>query len=273
MTSGDGVRQFVAVNRVPFSGVASPKRSVYMSELSRNANGISLEHYMAEKVPLFYRHVDSIARTLEQGYFLSAIQETLLKLPTSEHFRESHFGEIASAVFADEVMGLRKVYSKLRLLTSENSNAYKMDLVLYDPETDPVELLFAEVKSSPKTADEGLPAGHDSSCFASIFTSLNGYADRDLKFDLTAANDHLESLPCAEQERLRTALMPYSSTPKRYVAFAIIDTSTKCDDEVAVLATRRNDKKFDVDLVCMEGFPHIAQAVYEKLERLRELSS
>jgi hypothetical protein len=35
----------------------------------------------------------------------------------------------------------------------------------------------------------------------------------------------------------------------------------------------RNEKKFDVDLVCVEAFPHIAQAVYEKLEKVRGSSS
>lgn len=241
-----------------------------MSELRRNGSGVSLEQYLADRVPLFYRNVDNIVKTLKQGFFLSAFVETLEKLPTSEHFRESHFGEIASAIFADEVMGLRKVYSKLRLLTSENSNAYKMDLILYDPKSDPIELLFAEVKSSPKTAADGLPAKHDKSCFASIFTSLNSYKERDLKFDLTAAKDHLDTLPPDEQAKLRQALMPYSDTPKGYVAFAVIDTSTKCDDEIALLATRRNEKKFDVDLVCMEAFPSVAQAVYGKLEKARD---
>jgi hypothetical protein len=116
-------------------------------------------------------------------------------MPKSEGFRESHFGEILATIFAEEVMGLRQIYSKLSLLSSENSNAYKMDLILYDPTCDPVDIVLGEVKSSPKISSDGKPVGHSKSCFPSLFTSINEYSQDDSKYDLTAARDNINNLP------------------------------------------------------------------------------
>jgi len=273
MISSDGLRKFVNSSRVVFSSKDSSVRTVYISELARNGSDDALETYISDKAPLFYRDPQRIANTLGSGYFLTAVRETLLRIPSSDRFKQSHFGEITSTIFAEEVMGLRKVYSKLTQLTAENSNAYKMDAVLYDPNSEPLEFILGEVKSSPKTAAEGFPAKHDKSCFSSIFTSLRNYTRDDLKFDLAAAKDHVNTLPEAEREKVRKALLPYATRKISYAAFAVIDVSTRHDDEISLLATRRNDKDFDVDLVCVEGFPQVAQAVYGRLEKVRAASS
>ncbi len=131
MATQGGVHQFLKVTRANFK-CAEMVRCVYMSELVRVANGNQLERYIADRAPFFYRDLPSITQSLGDGFFVSTIKQTLSKLPTSESFRESHFGEIAAGIFAEEVMGLTKLYSKLSLLTAENANAYKMDLVLFD---------------------------------------------------------------------------------------------------------------------------------------------
>lgn len=244
-------------------------RIVYISDILSEFNGTRLSQYIADKAPLFYRKISDVYESLGDGFFVSTMKETLAKLPTADTFRSSHFGEIATAIFAEEVMGLKKLYSKLSLLTAENSNAYKMDLVLYDPNSDPIEFIFAEVKSSPKTKNDCYPAGHDKSCFADIFKSLNAYQSKDLQFDLTAARDHINNLPEKEKERVRSALRPYSNSKIRYAGFAIIDSSTKNNDELGMLATRKNSKYFDVDVICVESYPSVAQSVYDKLEALK----
>ena len=229
--------------------------------------------YIADKTPLFYRDLPKIIDDLGDGYFVTTIKSTLAKLPTSESFQESHFGEIATGIFVEEVMGLRKLYSKLTLLTAENANAFKMDLVLYRPTSDPIEFIFGEVKSSPKISADGSPVGHHKSCFADIFTSMNKYGDDDLAFDLTAAKDHIQALPEVERNRIRKALMPYGDLIVSYAGFAIIDTTTKSDSEISLLATRQNKKTFDVDVICVEEFPTVATSAYKRLEALRRACS
>lgn len=268
-----GLLSFAKTIRANLSFQGPTVRIVYLSEIMKHANKDSLDKYIADRAPLFYRDIDNIHRSMQDGFFLTPIKETLSKLPTSKSFQESHFGEITTGIFAEEVMGLRKLYSKLSLLSAENSNAYKMDLVLYNPDSDPLEFVFGEVKSSPKTALQGFPAGHDKSCFADIFNSLNHYASSDLEFDLTAAKDHIDSLPIEEKTRVRNALKPYSNSVVKYAGFAVIDSTTRHDGEISLLAKRKNKKDFEVDVICVEAFPEVAESVYKRLEGLKQYVS
>jgi len=204
------------------------------------------------------------------GYFKTAIKATLAKLPTSPSFQESHFGEIVAGIFAEDVLGLRRLYSKLSLLGAENANAYKMDLVMYDPSVDPIRFVFSEVKCSPKSEADGLPSGHDKSCFADLFRSMNKYSESDRRFDLTAARDNLGNIPSADRERVRQALKPYSLTTVAYAGFVVIDTATYCRDEAEVLRRQTNPKQFDVDLICLETFSVVAGNVYGSLQKLSQ---
>jgi hypothetical protein len=145
-----------------------------------------------------------------------------------------------------------------------------MDLVLYDPNTDPVDIVFGEVKSSPKQSSDSKPVGHDKSCFPSLFNSINEYCENDSKYDLTAARDHVNSLPSPDRERVVNALKPYSNAKIRVVGIVVIDATTRNDEELSVLATRRNETTFDVDVVGVENFLDVADSVYSKLERLRD---
>jgi Cap4 SAVED domain len=247
-------------------------RAVLQSEIvrvSRSQN--ALDGYMAGKVPYYYRDPADIARSIPETLFTTAIRDTLARLPRAESFRESHFGEILAGVFAEEVLGLRLLYSKLSLLTAENTNAHKMDLVLYDRREEPLEFVLAEVKSSPKHASDGLPAGHDNACFASLFRSLREYRDDDESFDLAVAKDRLSRILDEEERvRVRHALDPYSGSSVRYAAFCVIDRSTVDDEEAAVLATRESTKTFDVDLLCVAELPAVIESVYAQLEAIRD---
>jgi hypothetical protein len=202
---------------------------------------------------------------LKSGLFLTAMKSTLAKLPTSQSFRESHFGEIVASIFAEEVLGLRRLYSKLTVLTAENANAYKMDLLMYDSMSDPLRFVFGEVKCSPKCAADGLPANHHESCFADLFKSMNKYSKTDRNFDLTAARDNLHEIPEEDRIRVRAALKPYSNATFSYAGFAVIDASTYSPEEAQVLRTRKNDKALEIDVLCLESFSLVAENVYDCL--------
>jgi hypothetical protein len=244
-------------------------RTVYQAEVLRNHQSIALETYMADRTPYFYKEPAAIAGNFADGYFLSAIRNVLLRMPKATSFKESHFGEIMAAIYAEEILGLRRLYSKLALLTAENANAYKMDILLYRPTADPIEFVLAEVKTSTKSAAEGLPAKHDASCFASLFNSFNEYGESDLEFDLAAIDEHIPALPEADRERVKLALRPHVERRIAYAGICVIDQSTHDEAESAVLATRKNDKSFDVDLLCVADLPLVAAATYGILEKVR----
>lgn len=260
--------KFIKINRARLTFTKDTVRTVTISEVCRKFDELTLEHYVADRAPLFYRDAKALYNSLEEGYFLTPLRETLRKIPNSQTFRESHFGEIAAGIFAEEVLGLRKLYSKLSFLSAENANAYKMDLVLYNPTKNPLEIVFGEVKSSPKVRKDGLPAHHDKSCFADLFTSLNAYSISDLNFDLTAAKDHVQRLPVEEQHKLKEGLKPYADRVIKYAGMVVIDISTRADGEISLLATRRNKKPFDVDVICIQEFPEVAEGVYGILDQV-----
>jgi hypothetical protein len=164
---------------------------------------------------------------------------------------------------------LRLLYSKLSLLTAENANAYKMDLVLYDPASDPVEFVFGEVKSSPKSGP--VPASHDKGCFASLFASFNAYGEDDREFDLAVIEDRLSNLPAGDASRVRDALQPDAYPKVRYVAICLIDIATHDDNEAQVLGTRKNAKTFEADLLCVAELGTVAEETYASLKAMESL--
>lgn len=268
--SAAGFGQFLHGGRLEMSFAGkSLVRAVHRSEIARVGETSRLEEYMAERLPYFYKSPHDIAKLFEGPYFLDAIRKVLLKLPTAESFRESHFGEIIAGVYGEEVLGLKMLYSKLAGLTAENANAYKMDVLFYRPDQDPAEFVFAEVKSSMKTADGGLPAGHDKACFASLFDSFNKYKAKDVEFDLAAIQERLDDVPPPDKEIIRQSLLPHRVRNIQFAGFCVIDRSTHDESESVVLATRKNERTFDVDLLCVAELPDVVSATYGQLEAVK----
>jgi len=258
---------FLKASRISLQLNGKAVRKVLQSEaLSVSPKDqILLAKYISSKAPLFYRNLDKIASEMASSqHFGAVIKETLARIPIEPSYRESHFCEIVSGIFAEEVVGLKRIYSKLTLLSAENSNAYKMDLVLFRPNTDPLEFVFGEVKSSHKTS---IPPNHHKSCFADLFNSFNGYKAADLNFDLGAAQDHVEALPSDEREKVKAALRPYGNRIVTYAGYIVIDSSTFLIEEAKVLGTRKNDKEFDVDLICVETLKDVSSGTFSILDQ------
>ncbi len=246
-------------------------RAVHRSEVVRAPqNGEPFERWMVGKVPFFYRNPEEIANSFSRTTdFRKPLRDTLRRMPISESFRESHFGEIVAGIFAEHVLELRLLYSKLSLLTTENANANKMDLVLYDSRPAKVEFVFAEVKSSTKPGPK--PACHDAGCFKKLFDSFNKYGDDDRDFDLAVVEERLRALPNDDAARVRAALNIDGDPSIRYAGVCVIDTATHDDSEAAVLATRANPKAFDVDVVCVAELGPVAAATYQLFEEIAEI--
>lgn len=241
-------------------------RAVYKSEILRSAPGGQLEEYVADRMPTFYRDPRKVAAEIEGGHFFTAIKKTLQRIPDAQTFRDSHFGEILAGIYGQGTLGLRLLYSKLQLLTAENANAYKMDLLFYRPGCDPAEFVLAEVKSSLKSAADGLPASHDTSCFKSVFDSFNKYKQSDLEFDLAAVEEKLDSIPEPDRSRLRNALLPFGAPNIKYAAFCVIDSETHNKNESEVLGTRKNEREFEVDVVCVAELGAVARAAFDLID-------
>lgn len=266
MSASDGLKHFSKVLRTQFDCKKEKRRTVYVSEFVHRTDKHSLADFVADRAPYLYREPAKVLETIKDKYFLSMVRETLRKLPTAEGFRASHFGEILSAIFGEDVGGLIRLYSKLACLTAENQNALKIDIVFYRQGSNPIEFIFSSVKLSPKTCTPGESAGHDESCYADLFRSFNDYTDDDLQFDIEAAKDRISLLPPEEAQRVRAALLPYATRYVTYAGFVVIDTSTKNDAEMGVLATRKNGKEFDIDVLCVESLPTVINDTFKIVE-------
>jgi hypothetical protein len=249
------------------------QRAVYLSDIVTNTGDKRLSAFLADRLPSFYRDPSKLMAALSSDYFITAVRETLERLPSMDSFCESHFAEICSAIFAEDVLGLKRLYSKLSLLTSQNTNAFKMDLLLFDPDSDPVEFVVGEVKSSPKTEADGMPANHHKGCFGDLFRSMNKYHESDLTFDLAAAKDRIDQLPQVLRERVKSALEPYGLREVLYAGFVIIDATTAADGETSVLATRESKKAFEVDLLRVQSFPAVVEDTYGCLKEILDKCS
>lgn len=268
------IQSFLRQTRVQFStsDPTAQLRLVLISELlKKNGNDIQLSKYLADRAPLYYRNVEDVINSLSDGFMLSTLVETLSKLPTSDRFQSSHFGEIVASVFLEDVLGYKRLYSKLSHNTSENQNAFKMDVVSYVPGSDPVEFIFSEVKSSPKSSSDGLPPNHDKSCFADVFNSLRDYSESDLKFDLTLIKDNLNVASEADRSNIKKALRPYSNQKVvGYIGMLIIDQSTLDPNETEILGTRKSNKNFSAELICVEEYKVVSLDMYELLNKIKE---
>lgn len=245
-------------------------RIVSISHIDKAKDTRNLADFVADKAPLYYREFDKVVESLQTGYFLTMIQETLKKLPTSDHFKSSHFGEILASIFVEDIIGFKKLYCKLSLNTTENQHGFKMDLLCYVPGSNPVDFVFCEVKSSPKDVSDGMPPRHDKSCYADIFNSLREYNEGDKQFDLTIIKDNLDLNDEGEKNRVKASLLPYGIRNIGYIGIAVIDHSTFVKEEVPVLATRRSNKTFNVELLCVESYKEVSTEAYQILERYKK---
>ena len=114
-----------------------------------------------------------------------------------------------------------------------------------------------------------MPPGHDKSCYAEIFNSLRIYNEGDQSFDLTTLKDRLEITDETEKKRVKDSLLPYANRNVGYIGIAVIDHSTYLEEEVPVLATRKSDKTFDVELLCVEQYKDTSSQVYKILEKYK----
>jgi hypothetical protein len=263
------LQRFLRVTRAAITCDKASVRVVSRSELARADEDADLAMFIADKAPLYYRDPEHVIRDLKEGFFLSALKKTLLRLPTSAWFQQSHFAEIIASLFAEEVLGYTRLYCKLSTLTAENANANKMDLLLFDSHSGVPRFVFGEVKSSVKHAKDGLPADHRQGCLRDLRKTIGDYSDRDREFDIAAITDRLRTLPDAQAQKIREGLRPYAKRVVAYMGIAVIDTSTYADTECVGLLTRPCEKSFDAEVLCVEEHGSTALATFNILEGVR----
>src|SRR5579862_8301715 len=90
----------------------------------------TLSHHIAGQLPYFYREPAKLANEFaaemaKRRNALDLLYDLSVKMPTTPKFQQSHCGEVLSALFLEEMLGLKRLMCKLTLTTAENTNVHK----------------------------------------------------------------------------------------------------------------------------------------------------
>ncbi len=124
-------------------------RQGWHSFLECTQSNRDLAYYLAGQYPWFYRSPEKVSEdVLGRCNALDLFYDLAIKAPTNPKFQQSHCGEILAALYLEDVLGFRRLYSKLALTTSENTNVHKMDGFFVDTKQSPYLYIAVEAKSS-----------------------------------------------------------------------------------------------------------------------------
>jgi hypothetical protein len=202
--------------------------------------GYTLGKHLANELPYYYRTVEGITADFSTGHHaLEAILAMAATLPTSASFQNSHCGEILAAHFIEDQLGFKRLYRKLTLLTSQNTNAHKMDALFVDTKSDPFTYLFVEAKSSVLPTKSTPAKSHRSGILKQMIESLNGYANDDPRFEYARIRDNLEKTFNPDvASRIRDDLIPPGPDNLKVMGVSITNAATvnQIDDDFILSA-------------------------------------
>jgi len=93
------------------AGLIFAKRKGYRCRFAEHHDGKDLAKVVAGQIPYFYRDPGKIASDFAARHdALEMIYDLATKVPNSQKFQNSHFGEILSALYLEDVLQLRRLY-------------------------------------------------------------------------------------------------------------------------------------------------------------------
>lgn len=254
----------------------SPVREGKRAHLNEMFSGNTLAHHLGGQLPYFYRTPSKLqkefaAEMAKRRNALDLLFDLTVKMPTSSKFQQSHAGEILSALFLEEVCGLRRLMCKLTLTTAENTNVHKMDGFFVDTSTSPFTFFAVEAKSSILPTKKTKVRGHRYGILAQMISSLENYGPLDQRFDFTTVRDNLEEFfNPTEREAIRSELFPPG--PKKLVrlGMAVInECSVDAKDDDYIL-TEAPHVEFTYRAITVADLSNLAQCAYSKILRCQE---
>lgn len=254
-------------------GSLSKKRSCWRRNiLEIDGSGYKLVNFVGQKIPYFYRDAEKISKDFfDKLPIFSNVADLCTKLPTEEHHRCSHFGEILSSIYIEEVLGYKILIRKMTQLTAENTNVHKMDVMCVDTSKNPYKYLWFEVKTSRQHHGDGEYVYHKHGIYKQMKESLEKYTEKDKLFDFVQIRDNLSGSDFTEEERnqIRKDLCP----PRPTISFhgvAVINISTIHENDEEYILTEKSMTDFDVRILTLTDLKELAIEAYNKIEDVRK---
>lgn len=235
---------------------------------------MSLSRLLAGQIPYYYREPRRIGDDFSARHdALSSIVDLAIKAPTTPKFQYSHCGEILASLFVEEVLGWRRLYSKLTLTTAENTNVHKMDGFFVDTTTAPYTYIAVEAKTSIQPTPSTPFRGHRHGILKYMVESLENYGDIDQRFDFTVIRDRLEEDIFSVEERrvIKKDLVPPGPTLLNRLGVATINSSTvRAADDDFILSTTCTTP-FQYRALVVTDLSALAEKAYARVARLRDM--
>ncbi|WP_441228858.1 Hachiman antiphage defense system protein HamA [Tardiphaga sp. 20_F10_N6_6] len=220
--------------------------------------GYRLGKHISGKLPYHYRPMEGIVADFASGNSaLEAVVDLAANAPTSEKFRNSHCGEILAAEFIESHLGYRRLYSKLTLTTSQNTNVHKMDGLFVKLTQSPVEFLFVEAKSSVLPTPLTKQKKHKSGILKQMVDSLDACSTDDPRFEFARIRDNLDKhFSPDDQAKIRSELTPPGPANLKFMGVSITNAST----------VNTGDDDFILSAPCVAPFSYYALVVTDLSE-------
>jgi hypothetical protein len=232
-------------------------------------------HHLAGQLPYFYREPTKLAaefatQMADRRNALDLLYDLAVKMPTTPKFQQSHCGEILSALFLEEIFGLRRLMCKLTLTTAENTNVHKMDGFFVDTKTEPFTFYAVEAKSSILPTPATPAKGHRYGILSQMIKSLANYGAVDERFDFTTVRDNLEaSFNDAEAKAIRSALFPPGPKNLVRLGMAVINESTVDQKDDDFILTEKCTVPFNFRAITVSDLSGLARLAYDKISVLK----
>ena len=231
-----------------------------------------LPRVLAGQIPFFYREPEKISADFQARHdVFDAICDLATKVPTTAKFQQSHCGEILAALYLEDVLGFRMLYSKLTLTTAENTNVHKMDGFFVDLKSDPYTFIAVEAKTSILPTDKTKCSGHRHGILKQLIASLDGYSDEDKRFDFTLIRDNLNKGSFTEKEvlNIKEELKPPGPSSMIHIGIATINESTVHPEDDGFILTEKCRLDFKFRSLVVADLADLAALAYGRVQKLK----
>ena len=248
----------------------SAKRTGFRAVLKDSVNGYSLSKYVGGQMPYYYRKLDSVVADFESGNnALEAVCDLMSTAPTEASFRNSHCGEIIASLYVGEKVGVRRLYSKLTMTTSENTNPHKMDALFVDMSTDDYECIFVEAKSSILPTEATPKAYHRHGILKQMLESLHGYGTAHPRMEMVRIRENLENtFEKTEREKILNDLRP-PGPELGFLGVSVTNAPTVSPKDDDFILSSDCSVPFSYHAVVVTNLESIASEAYSKWDAVK----
>ena len=238
-------------------------RSGFRTVLADSAGTISLHKYLSGQLPYFYRKMESIVEDFESEHnALELMLDLMGTAPATQSFRNSHGAEILAAHHIQEKLKYRRLYSKLTMTTSQDTNAHKMDALFVDTSKHPYEYIFVEAKSSILPTALTKTKSHRSGILNHMISSLTAYKLEEPRMELIRIRENLQ-FGFADDERKQILNDLRAPGPElRYIGISVTNSNTINEKDDDFILSIPCGVEFDYHALVVTDLESLAKDAY-----------